>query len=207
MWPCTRTATGSSTENTAGQCRPHHEDMPPPVSKNQPPRRGSSPGPRAGRGAFRHGYMRTGATSPDGGGVWYTRWYTGWDPPPSPNAPAVKKGGSLPSSSSPLARFGSSRFRTKNPNNDGGTWMGAWYTPLSLCGTLPYFARTIFAALHPAPHPAPQRARNRGTLRSPPRGWSAGRWARWWSGQSPRAPSSWRVRRRGAGSRAGADSA
>ena len=37
MSQCTRTATGSSPGNTAGKCRLHHEDMPPMVSKNQPP--------------------------------------------------------------------------------------------------------------------------------------------------------------------------
>ena len=34
---------------------------------------------------------------------------------------------------------------------DGG---GVWYTPLSRFGTRPLFARTIFAALHPALRPA-----------------------------------------------------
>ena len=75
-------ATGSSPWNTAGPCRPHHEDMPPPVSNNPPTRRCSSSGPRAGRGAFQHGCMRTGATPPTAAGESDTVPDTGADTPP-----------------------------------------------------------------------------------------------------------------------------
>ena len=146
MWQCTRTATGSSTGNTAGQCRPHHEDMPPPVSKNQPTRRCSSSGPRAGRGAFRHGYMRTGAGWPD------TPHHCFPDTPPH------------------------LRVRLCSPPDS-------------------------------PPASTPEGSRRRGAVRSPPRGWSARRWATSNSDRWPRAPSSWWVRPRGAGPSAGTDRA
>ena len=57
------------------------------------------------------------------------------------------------------------------------------------------------------PASTPEGSRRRGAVRSPPRGWSAGRWATSKSDRWPRAPSSWWVRPRGAGSSAGTDRA
>ena len=111
--------------NTAGQRHPHHEDMPPPVSNNQPDASLLVVRPAFGPGAFRHGYMRTGATPPTAGGGWYARWYT-WRTTPHLAVPRQrrKRGGR----SRPLLSLAGAvrvvRSRTRNPNNDSENTMG-----------------------------------------------------------------------------------
>ena len=75
-----------------------------------------------------------------------------------------------------------------------------WYTPPPVC--VPFCSTPAVT-----PIVTPEGSRQRGSIRSPPRGWSAGRWATSKSDRWPRAPSSWRVRPRGAGSSAGTDRA
>ncbi len=116
--------------------------MPPPIGKNLPSRRCSSSGPLACRGAFQHGYMRTGAT-PQRRGECLTRCLTpGLTPPFRRTAPAVEKGGSLPSFPSPLARFGSSgpgrETRTTTAETGAGwpdTPTAVFLTPLPTCAS------------------------------------------------------------------------
>ena len=74
-------------------------------------------------------------------------------------------------------------------------------TPLPICAS---------DCARPRPRPltsTPEGSKRRGRIRSPPPGWSAGRWATSKSGQWPRAPSSWWVRPWGTGSSAGTDRA
>ena len=208
MRQCARTATGSSPWNTAGQCRPHHEDMPPPVSKNQPPLAARRPARVRASEPSRHGYMRTGATATTAGGCGTPGGTPGGTPSPSPSRASGGKGGVAPVLSLTAGAVRVVRSRTKTPNNDGENTMGGvghpplrfWYTSPPVC--VPFCSTPAVT-----PIVTPEGSRRRGSIRSPPRGWSAGRWATPKSDRWPRAPSSWWVRPRGAGSSAGTDGA
>ena len=95
--------------------------------------------------------METGATPPKAGGGWDTRWDTGWDtPPPCRTAPAVKRGGSLPSLPSPLAAVRVGRSRTNNPNNDSEQWTGGMgHPPRLYLGHPPLCPRPVVPATEP----------------------------------------------------------
>ena len=116
-------------------------------------RRRSSSRPRAGRGAFQQGYIETGATPTKAGGMGHPVVHRVVHPPPRRTAPAVEKGGSLPSLPSPLARFGSSGPGRKTRTKPAEKWMGVWYTPRYLFGTPP--PGCAYHLRCPAPCPAP----------------------------------------------------
>ena len=167
--------------------------------------------PAGGPGSLPAGIHDDGSDPPKAARASDTVPDTGADTPPARRtAPAVKKGGSLPSSPSPLARFGSSGPGRKTltataKNGSGGpdTPATVFLTPLPICASDCARPRTR-PPLRPRRGPGPDDGRN---IRSPPRGWSAGRWATWKSDRWPRAPSSWWVRPRGVGPSAGAERA
>ena len=110
--------------------------------------------PACGRGSLPAGINMTGATPTERGGIVDTGVDTGVDtPPPRLTAPAVKKGGSLPSNPSPLARLGLSGLASKARTKPAGRGAVSVDTPpLDLLTPPPTSASTKPC---PAPCPAP----------------------------------------------------
>ena len=115
----------------------------------------------------------------------------GATPPHRLTAPAVKKGGSLPSSPSPLARLWSSGLGRKTRTRTAKNGRVVCHTPPLLLPHPPLCPRGISPALRSALRPATERGYTGGSIRSPPRGQSAARLTISGSGQSPPAPSLW----------------
>ena len=82
---------------------------------------------RAGEPSRRDKY--DGSDPPEGGGDGTPGGTPGGTPPPRLTAPAVKKGGSLPSFPSPLARFGSVGLGPKTRTTPAWCAVRWWYTP------------------------------------------------------------------------------
>ena len=84
----------------------------------------------SGRGSLPAGIHTTGATPTErGGDCLHGCLHPCLHPPPRLTAPAVKKGGSLPSNPSPLARLGSSGLARKNRTKAGRKWMAGCLHP------------------------------------------------------------------------------
>ena len=108
---------------------------------------------RAG-GAFPQGYIQTGATPPGWGvGVPHQVPHLVPHQPHRLTAPAVKNGGSLPSSHSPLARLVSSGLGRKTRTGTANNGRVVCHTPPSLIATPPPVSAWHFDC--PAPCPAP----------------------------------------------------
>ena len=125
-------------------------------------RSGLSSGTHAGRGAFPQGYMRTGATPPKAAGASDTVPDTGADTPRSPNRASGQKGGSLPSSPSPLARFGSSGPGRKTRTEPGKNGSGRPDTPTTVFLTPPTTCASDCARPRPRPPLRPRRGPDAG---------------------------------------------
>ena len=160
VWSRTSTATGSASGNTPGHVQAHAALMPPMTRKAR--RSASRIGPigvadrparvRAGEPSRRDTYGRE-RPPRRGVGVPHQVPHLVPHPPHRLTAPAVKKGGSLPSSPSPLARLVSSGLGRKTRTRTAKNGRVVCHTPPSLIATPPPVSAWHFAC--PAPCPAP----------------------------------------------------
>ena len=95
-------------------------------------------------------------------------------PPACRTAPAVKKGGSLPSLPAPLARFGSAGLGRTTRTTTANNGRGGWDTPPGCFWDTPPSVRVPCSLPRSPPRSLPRNGvRCGGTIRSPPRGGQA----------------------------------
>ena len=142
--------------NTAGQRHPHHEDMPPPVSNNQPDASLLVVRPACGPGSLPARIHEDGSGTP------------GVPPPTWPCRASGEKGGVAPVLSLSAGAVRVVRYRTRNPNNDSEKTMGGvghpplcyWYTPPPVC--VPFCSTPAVT-----PVVTPEGSRQRGAVHPP----------------------------------------